>query len=187
MECFYGIDLGKVSYFTNLNLAAIWGWFPMISLIKTMIPGCGGWNVSMESMECHGDSQPDLPPRWSSLTGIVDGKIHQRHVHTWAIFWTESSAKKRRKSKKMHLCSSIPLEFLWCPMISWPINMKSEIISTPRPIIFSTSSSRYCHDRYHHLDMIYQWYVYIWYIYIHNIIKFEICPSSSVGTWYMAS
>ena len=30
--------LGKLSYFTNLNLAAIWGWFPAI---LTMIPGLG--------------------------------------------------------------------------------------------------------------------------------------------------
>ena len=31
------IYLGKLLYFTNLNLAAIWGWFPLL----TMIPGLG--------------------------------------------------------------------------------------------------------------------------------------------------
>ena len=37
------VHLGKLSYFTNLNLAAIWGWFPLL----TMIPGFGHSEVTI--------------------------------------------------------------------------------------------------------------------------------------------
>ena len=36
-KCWKMIYLGKLSYFTNLNRSAIWGWFPLL----TMVPGFG--------------------------------------------------------------------------------------------------------------------------------------------------
>ena len=39
------VHLGKLSYFTNLNLAAIWGWFPLFTMISSEGEQWGGYNL----------------------------------------------------------------------------------------------------------------------------------------------
>ena len=64
----YTLFLGKLQYFTDLNCSAIWGWFPLLTMISSEVEEWGRYNLPRLYIYIF-ISESDLCSLWSMDSG----------------------------------------------------------------------------------------------------------------------
>ena len=85
--------LGKLSYFTNLNLKAIWGWFPLLTIISRVGLQWGRDEIYPNNMYAgewrwwtcnfiHNTCQSKICLVWWNTCGSLTSCVKQTYFHT---------------------------------------------------------------------------------------------------------